>query len=220
MAIRGSGGRLKYEFHVAPGADPSDIRLRYEGAGSLRLRESGVLAAGTSLGPVTDARPHSYQAAAGGRATVESAFALHGERSYGFALGSYDRSRPLVIDPAITTVYSTYLGGTNTDNVSAIAIDGAGNAYVAGDTRSTDYPTTPGAYDTSVAGQDVTVTKVSPDGSSLVYSTYIGGFSQDWARGSRSTRAAMHTSPAGPPTSTRPRRAPSTPPQRGSREAS
>ena len=180
MAIRGSGGRLKYEFHVAPGADPSDIRLRYDGASSLRLRESGVLAAGTPLGPVTDARPRSHQTTTG-RVAVESAFMLHGERSYGFALGSYDHSRPLVIDPAI--VYATYLGGTNTENVSAVAVDASGSAYVAGDTRSADYPTTPGSYDVSVAGQDVTVTKVSPDGSSILYSTYIGSFSQDWARG-------------------------------------
>ena len=80
-------------------------------------------------------------------------------------------------------VYSTYLGGSDMDSAGGLAIDSAGNAYVAGGTASLDYPTTPGAYRTITDGNDGVVTKVNPTGSALVYSTFIGGSGFDGVAG-------------------------------------
>jgi len=98
---------------------------------------------------------------------------------WGIAVGSYDPTQLLVIDPL---VYSTYIGGSGTDRGYAIAVDGSGNAYVTGFTRSTDYDVTPGAFQTTYGGglEDVFVTKLNAAGTALVYSTYIGGIIDDY----------------------------------------
>jgi hypothetical protein len=181
MVFRGQGGTLKYEFHIAPGADPADIRLAYRGADDVALGSAGNLLVQTPLGTMRDSRPRSYQRRDGKRVAVGSRYLLDGgSGAYGFALGpSYDRRRPLVIDPGL--VYSSYLGGGSLENTShAIAVDAAGNAYVAGTTRSTDFPTTAGVLDTTLDGtHDIAVTKLNPSGSGQVYSTYLGGPSAD-----------------------------------------
>ena len=77
-------------------------------------------------------------------------------------------------------VYSTYLGGTGGDGGNGIAVDTSGNAYVTGSTTSTNFPTTPGAFQTSPGGgNDAFVTKLNPTGTALVYSTYLGGSNDD-----------------------------------------
>ncbi len=181
MAFRGQNGRLKYEFAVAPGADPANIALAYGGAQALAVGSSGGLRIETAGGTVRDAAPVSYQMVDGRRVPVESRYALNGKTGYGFEVGRYDRSLPLVIDPGIG--YATFLGAGGFDEASGIKVDSAGNAYVVG-TTSTDsgfaFPTTSGAFDTSGNGNyDVFVTKLAPDGGSLVYSTFIGGAGQD-----------------------------------------
>jgi len=177
LHLRGEPGRLKYEFYLQPGADPSAIRLAYRGSGGLSLTRAGALAIATPLGTLTDARPLSYQPVGGMRIPIATAYSLRTRSGYGFALGRYDSSRPLVIDPGIE--YSTYLGGGGDDGGSAIAVEG-GYAYVSGCTTSDDFPTTPGAFQTThnQGGDyplDVFVTKLSKDGSHLVYSTFLGG---------------------------------------------
>ncbi|HEV2177808.1 MAG TPA: choice-of-anchor D domain-containing protein [Terriglobia bacterium] len=95
-----------------------------------------------------------------------------------FSVGTYDRTKPLVIDPALS--YSTYLGGSSGDQGYGVAVDASGDAYVAGGTTSTDFPTTLGAFQTSYRGNaDAFVTKLNPTGSALVYSTYLGGNMDD-----------------------------------------
>jgi hypothetical protein len=182
LAFRGEGGRLKYEFHVAAGADPSKIRLAYAGAESLSLGAAGALLIETPLGTLRDQAPKSYQRSGSRKVPVESSYATAGNR-YGFELGPYDRSRPLVIDPGL--VYSTFLGAaTGWEIGDDIAVDGAGNAYVAGTTASSDFPTTPGAFDSTPGSNwDVFVTKLSPDGSTLVYSSYLGGIGPERGQG-------------------------------------
>ena len=175
MAVRGQGGTLKYEFHVAPGADVRDIGLAYSGAQGLSTSANGGLLVHTGLGVLRDKPPVSYQVVDGKRVPVDSRFALHPSAGgYGFAVGRHDSARPLVIDPGL--VYSTFLGEQTVFGPSRIAADAQGNAYLAGTTISSDTRTTPGAYDTSLTGrQDVFVSKLNRAGTGLVYSTYIGG---------------------------------------------
>jgi hypothetical protein len=176
MIFRGGNGRLTYEFLVRPGAHSQQIRLAYRGTQALRLDRSGNLRLQTRLGVLTDPRPVSYQVVAGRRIPVASRFILSRSGAHGFALGTYDRSRPLVIDPGL--LYSTYLGGSGDDVGLGIAVDGAGNAYVTGLTGSADFPTAAGAFDTTFNGGDLDafVTKLGPSGSApLLYSTYLGG---------------------------------------------
>src|SRR4029453_7190555 len=96
---------------LAPGADPNDIRLAWQGGSGLALARSGALQIKTSDGLVTDAPPRSYQRVGGRKVPVQSAFALDrgSAHSFGFSLGRYDRSAPLVIDPSLA--FSTYPGG-------------------------------------------------------------------------------------------------------------
>jgi hypothetical protein len=180
MIFRGQGGKLKYEFHVAPGADPSRIRLSYAGTDGLSLARTGDLLIATALGSLRDSRPRTYQRADGHLTRVESSYALSGSgSSYGFTLGSYDPNRPLVIDPGLA--YSTYLGGTGSDSGYGIAVDSSGNAYVSGSTGAADFPTTAGAFDTSQnVPDDIFVAKLNPTGTALSYSTYLGGSSYDY----------------------------------------
>ena len=178
LVFRGEGGTLKYEFHLAPGARVDEIRLAYRGADRLTLARGGDLLVHTPLGPLRDARPRSYQVMDRRRVPVESRYLLGPGVGYGFALGAdYDPRRPLVIDPGL--VYSTFLGGFSFDDALGIAVDPAGHAYVTGRTHSTNFPTTAGAFDTTLGFIDAFVTKLSRDGSALIYSTYLGGASVD-----------------------------------------
>ncbi len=178
MVFFGAKGKLNYEFRLAPGADPGDIRLAYRGAEGVSLASGGHLVLDTELGALTDSRPRTYQRIRGDRRPVRSGYALREGNSFGFRLGAYDSARPLVIDPALD--YSTYLGGSSTDSGHAIAVDAAGSAYVTGYTSSLGMPTTPGAYDDDRDGfSDAFVAKLTPDGSALAYATYLGGFNGD-----------------------------------------
>jgi hypothetical protein len=110
MAVRGEeGGKLKYEFHLKPGASLEDVRLGYRGAEGLSVGAGGELLVQTPLGVLKDAAPVSYQLIGGERVPVESRYALKGDGDYGFWMGAYDPRYPLVIDPGLD--YSTFLGG-------------------------------------------------------------------------------------------------------------
>ncbi|TMG74464.1 MAG: hypothetical protein E6H75_11965, partial [Betaproteobacteria bacterium] len=119
-------------------------------------------------------KPIIYQEIDGIRREIEGRYVRKGANRVGFKLAAYDTSRPLMIDPALS--YSTYLGGSGHDFGQGIAVDAHGNAYVTGHTSSTNFPTTLGAFQIAFAGgSDAFVTKLNPDGSALVYSTYLGG---------------------------------------------
>ena len=100
-----------------------------------------------------------------------------------FKLGAYDTRRPLIIDPLLT--YASYLGGTGGDSGVSIAVDQSdGSAWVTGTTTSTDFPVTASGFQATNSGDsDIFMTKVSPDGSTLLYSTYAGGLSFEQATG-------------------------------------
>jgi hypothetical protein len=183
LAIHGQGGELRYEFHLRPGADPRDIRLAYAGADGLAVGSDGDMVIDTPLGDLTDARPVAYQELDGRYVAVESRHAIQGQERHGFALdGSYDRSRPLVIGAALT--YSTYLGAAGSDSGRGVAVDGLGSVYVTGQTASSTFPTTPGAYDRAYnQNVDAFVTKFDATGSRIVYSTFVGGTAFDSGNG-------------------------------------
>lgn len=170
----GHGGQLEYDFNVAAGADPGRIGLSFAGAQSVAQAPGGALLVRLAGGTVRQLKPHAYQTVAGVRRTVASRYALERGR-VGVRLGAYDHHRPLVIDPVLA--YSTYLGGTGADNGTGIAVDAAGSAYVTGATGSTDFPVTPGAFQTKYPGQSSAafISKLNPAGTALIYSTYLGG---------------------------------------------
>ncbi len=186
----GSEERLKYMFVVKPGTDPKQIQLAYRGVSSLRVNERQELEIGTPAGDFHDDRPYAYQDIAGRRAEVPMAYELQaGAREtgrYGFRVGKYDRAQPLVLDPAII-IYSGFIGGLLDDKANGVAVDSAGAAYVTGETSS-DETTFPdgngfgpiaGNDEIQNGGVDAFVAKVKPDGSGLVYATFIGGSGTD-----------------------------------------
>jgi uncharacterized protein (TIGR03437 family) len=252
LAFYPNDGEFEHDFIVAPGADPSRIRLRFDGADSVTLNADGELNLRAGAAAVRWRRPHVYQEIRGRRVTVEGHYEMLGANRAGFRLGAYDTQKPLVIDPVISyltyigqaevsvagrstvdaagniyltgatsdgtwpatpgaatpnrsgftpsnvfitkmnsagtaLLYSTFIGGTEGELGAAIAVDAQGNAYITGATNSTNYPTTPGALRTSVppAGPsnpdkaNCFLTKLNPAGSAIVYSTYLGGSQLD-----------------------------------------
>ncbi|WP_437592842.1 SBBP repeat-containing protein [Sorangium sp. So ce1000] len=188
LEISGTARALKYQLVVAPGADPAQIRLTYRGASAVRLTEGGQIEVSTPAGGFTDDAPLSFQDTPEGRVPVTSAYALEapapdGARTYGLRLGAYDRTLPLVIDPAVL-IYCGFIGGSGSDDGEDIAVDLAGNAYVTGSTSSTraTFPEKVGPDLTYNGDNDAFVAKLNPQGA-LVYAGYIGGSGSDFGRG-------------------------------------
>jgi hypothetical protein len=168
---------------VAPGGDPAQIRIAFEGPEHIEVDKDGNLALRTGTGDVTFQRPVVYQLIEGEKRTVEGRYVRTAERQVGFMVAAYDTQRPLVIDPVLS--YATYLGGKANDVGTAIAVDEAGNAYIAGYTYSSGFPLK-NPYDRSLGNNDVDVfvAKLNPTGSALAYSTYMGGRNgRDFATG-------------------------------------
>ncbi len=172
----GNGRMLEHDWVVRPGADPSRIRVRYEGARALRLDERGDLIVETEAGAVRQRRPVVHQ----GARRIKGSYRLSGRFEAAFTLGGYDRSRELTIDPVVE--FSTFLGGSGDDLLLAMAVDQAGNIYLTGGTGSTNFPLQ-SPVTTTNRGGDVFVTKIDPTGGGLIFSTYLGGAVQDTARG-------------------------------------
>src|SRR5436190_8491855 len=170
----GNQRQLEYDFVVRPGADPGLIALGFRGADKLDVDDQGNLVLDTAVGNIRMRKPVIYQEVNGVRREVAGSYVLTGTHQVGFRIAAYDASQPLVIDPVLS--YSTYLGGSNTDQGLGIAVDTSGNAYVTGRTQSTNFPTTAGAFQTTGGGtEDAFVTQLIPMGTVLVYSTYLGG---------------------------------------------
>ncbi len=174
LVYYGSNRALEYDFVVAPRADPARIRLKLDGADGTSIATNGDLVMTTSAGEVRLARPHVFQREGHTQKPVDGGYFLASAGEVGLRLGPYDRNRELIIDPVLQ--YSTFLGGTNSDAAFAIAVDPSGNAFITGETSSTDFPTSTGALQTSLRGQmNVFITKLNASGSAVVYSTYLGG---------------------------------------------
>jgi len=177
----GNQGQLEYDFVLSPGANPNQIAI---GVGTRRPRvtKDGELVAGIEGAELHLHKPVIYQTARSGeRRVVDGGYVVRKRGYIAFRVRAYDRSLPLVIDPAVSL--STFLGGSGYDNATSITADASGNIYVAGATTSTDFPTTPGALQTmcgpSCLDTNAFVTKLNSSGSELIYSTYLGGSSQN-----------------------------------------
>ena len=175
MVYRFSKGQLEYDFVVAPGADPWRIILGFEGAKGLRLDNRGNLVLRTGTGELTYKAPELYQTLGARRVPVQGRFVLASNNNVRFEVGNYIKTRELVIDPALA--YSSFLGGAGAteDQAFAVAVDDNNNAYVTGTTNSPDFPTVGPVDGSWGGGYDIFVTKISPDGTSRVWSTYLGG---------------------------------------------
>jgi Beta-propeller repeat/Abnormal spindle-like microcephaly-assoc'd, ASPM-SPD-2-Hydin len=179
LVFYGNQRRLEYDFVVAPGANPKAIRLNLEGAQKVRLNAQGDMELSVPGGEVILQRPVVYQLVNGERHEIAGSYAVTKGHQVAFNVPNYDRSEPLILDPVLN--YSTYLGGTAVDQGWAIAVDGTGNAYVAGATFSTDFPTPAGVKGfkkgllTSNARGAAFVSEIDPTGTTLLYSSYIAG---------------------------------------------
>ena len=182
MVYHFAQGQVEYDFVVAPGANPGRITLGFEGAKGLRLDTRGNLVLGLADGELTYKAPHLYQKLGARQVPVKGRFVLASNNSVRLEVGNYNKRKELVIDPQLA--YSTYLGGSVEDKITAIAVDGTQQAYVTGYSRSA--PTGSGGFPAATAtspapiganngATDVFVAKLSADGSTLIWLAWIGG---------------------------------------------
>jgi hypothetical protein len=195
----GNQGQLEYDFVVQPGSDSSRIMLDVgvepmvaaarPRSAILNIARNGDLVVNADGGEVILQKPTIYQSRGNdGRRTadrqvIEGRYVLVGTHQVGFQVAPYDHSKPLVIDP--TLVYSTYLGGNSWQTANGIAVNASGNAYITGKTVSTNFPITAGAFQRTIGGRasDAFITEMNSTGTALVYSTYLGGSSDDEGHG-------------------------------------
>jgi uncharacterized repeat protein (TIGR01451 family) len=186
LVFYGNQGQLEYDFQVAPGADPSRAELEFNGAKKLELK-NGALVIKSAGGSLQLQAPRVYQEIAGREQPVEGSFVLRGSKRAGFAIGPFDHSRELVIDPILK--FSTYFGGTGDELNTSVAVDGSFNIYLTGSTTSPNLPTTtsigPVYQSTLAAGatQNIYIAKITPtlgsNPAALKYVTYLGGNGTD-----------------------------------------
>jgi len=245
LIVYGNQRQLEYDLSLAPGADPSRIRVKFDGAESMQEQSNGDLVIRGAGTEILQRKPVIYQMIGSERRLIDGHFALRGRNQVAFEVARYDAGKPLVIDPSVmvgtylggslsdqangiatnltgiyitgstnspnfpnnnafhanfsggamdafvtklnqagtSIVYSTYLGGTNTDTGQAIAVDAQGSAYVTGSTSSANFPLSVTVQSIYGGNSDVFITKVNPAGDGLTYSTYLGGIGQDRGTG-------------------------------------
>lgn len=185
LKLKAYGNNVEKLFVVNPQADISKIAMSLEGAKSIQINKSGDLEIETGLGTLKFTKPYAYQEIAGNRVEISAGFSVRNSGlHYGFNVASYNKDYPLIIDPLLS---STFIGGTNDDIGYSIATDLQGNVFITGATLSSDYPTTPGAYDRTCGTDgacnggfyDVVVSKFNNNLTSLLASTFIGGSNHD-----------------------------------------
>lgn len=182
LRIRAGANGVKYDVIVAPGADPAAIVFSYEGADHISF-DPRIIVIRTSLGEITESIPMAFQEKEGHRSIVECHYKKVGDR-YGFVVGEYDSSLPLVIDP--TLVFSTYSGSLANNFGYTASFDRDGFLYSGSSAFGQGYPVTAGAYQTTHAGGDGTgsgidmaLSKYDTTGTFMVWSTFLGGSSDE-----------------------------------------
>jgi len=185
LVYYGNDGSLEYDLLVSPSAHIQSIRLGLQGAGKIKLDREGNLILHVGPEVVTFRKPIIYQPQeAGNRDLVEGRYVLSARNEIRFQIGPHDPSRPLIIDPQLT--YSSYLGGSATDEAHKVAVDSSGTAYVAGYSSSVDFPLAVPPANRTQGAYNVVVAKLNPaalGAASLIYATYIGGSGNSLGRG-------------------------------------
>ncbi len=175
LKLRAYGNNVEKIFRVKAGADPDKIKLSIKGAKELKIdKETGELVVITELGEVRFTKPVAYQVINGKRKDIEVGYKLLGKDSYAFAVGKYDRSRELVIDPLLA---STYIGtGADGERGRAVAVNrNTGDIYIAGDATANGLPAPGGAYTSKTGSTDWYIARLSLDLSQIISATYLGG---------------------------------------------
>ena len=171
----GKGSQLEYDFMLQAGADPNAIRMQFSGAGKVLVTPAGDLGVVTANGLVLQKKPAIYQE---GR-QLSGRYKLLAANVVGIQVDGYDRAQPLVIDPAI--VYSTLIGGTGSDEVTAMKIGANGLLYIAGWTQTGELLTLDMPYDNLTAVYVQVVDPTPSGGYGVLYATYLGGGSLNLA---------------------------------------
>ena len=176
LVYHGSGGFVENDFIVSPGADPSRIRITFDGADTIRLESDGSVTVAAGRRQLSWKKPSLYQETATGRKKlVEGRYRQDSNQSIGFEVGIYDLNLPLVIDPVIT--YATYFGTPNTEAAFRVTADASGNAYIVGGSNNQGFPITPSTtyYDSGGQSGDVILAKLNAAGNQMIFTTHIGG---------------------------------------------
>ena len=175
----GNQRSLQYDFVVAPGADPSAIAMSFDGVDDVRVDADGDLVLDVDGQTLRQQKPLTYQEGPDGRREIPSRFVITDDQ-VGFEVGTYDRTRPLVIDPVIT--YSSYFGGDSEESAYDIALGPGGSVYITGMTEGlAGLPTVNAFQPTSGSQPDAFITKFVPNGASMsiAFSSYLGGSSHE-----------------------------------------
>ncbi|UCC81033.1 MAG: SBBP repeat-containing protein [Candidatus Zixiibacteriota bacterium] len=184
LRFSGDSRSLKYEFILNPGADLSLIEVQYDGIEEISITPSGELCIKTRFGEIYEKPPYIYQTINGIKKSISGQFRLTGVNTFGFSLNEdYYKNFQLIIDPELS--YSTYLGGSGQDWAHDITLDPERNIYITGFSGSANYPTAEPYSGTMNGSGDIIISKLSASGDSLIYSTFLGGSSYDWATGIR-----------------------------------
>ncbi|MCD4795057.1 MAG: SBBP repeat-containing protein [Bacteroidales bacterium] len=179
VKLNAYGNNIEKLFYVKPGTSPEKIKIKLQGAKRIKISETGELIIKTCKGDIKFTKPVAYQIIKNKKEYIDVAYTTKG-KTYGFITGNYNPDYELVIDPLIA---STFVGGANRDDPWFLALDDDGNVFVTGETSSSSYPTTTGAYNVSAnGGYDVFISKFSPDLQNLLISTFIGGSGYDYSR--------------------------------------
>jgi hypothetical protein len=148
VRLKASQKTVEKLFYLRPGADLGKVRVELRGAKAMRLSQEGELVIETGLGELVLSKPVAWQEKDGKKLPVQASYRLFGKNRYGFAVQGADPALPLVIDPILQ---STYLGGRDTDEATALAI-APSDVYVAGWTLSEDFPSTTGGAQQNSGG--------------------------------------------------------------------
>jgi hypothetical protein len=181
LVYYGTQNQLEYDFVLSPGADPRAVRMKFNGTSQLSINPEGDLVINGGEGTVVEKRPAIYQQDRTNsvRTEVRGGYLLLGRNTVGLRLEQYDPKRTLVIDPVLA--YSTYMGGSAVDTITAVQTDNQGNLYVAGSTGTSDLVASSSAYATAnTGGLDVFLAVISENGGyGVTYLTYVGGLKDD-----------------------------------------